>query len=450
MVSLSVSEQAFELRCEDREGDERVAGVATDGALWIARDSQTYRILGRDGGSEQLDLGVPVSALVPWTHDSAMYATGDQLFVFGGEVRQEVRWPAELGSVQQLCGDPRVDGAFVLAALEGEAPHLYQRGGDEWWRWTPPSGSFGEELSLHPIGPACSGSDDEVWLTGTALHQLHLDRLVVHERADELAVDPALGIAARRGAGLEFLQAGEWVTTVFEAGPVAHVAGSAGVFWIIAGAQVHTYVEGAFFRAEFGAEMPQEEIVAIYPDSDGGAWLETPSRFCQAEPSAGVLRVSGIFPYQRTVQPVVEFRVITSLPTTVFVDEERMHEGGAEVQVDLGPSGWHSVRVEAGDQSREFAVYLAPSEAPSWNEDVQPIAEMHCGGGDCHGAERNDPTQISLVTFEDWTEHAETIWQRVGVAGDMPPPLRRSEWMGSYTTTIVSWIEGGMKETATP
>lgn len=444
-VPLDLPELALDAECVALGDDERVVGVASEGALWIATDlASVFRVLTRDGVTT-VDLGTAPTVVRPWTETQAAFAVGTRLFVREGEgPLNEVGWPRELGPITDLCGDPRRDGAFVIAAGEGEVPAgLYRRAGGEWWRWTPPSGSFGPGMALVDVAGACTADDDRAWLrSATALYAMRDDALHTFDRVERVAIDRHVGVAAASAGKLLFLRGTEWKETRFEAGALDALAGTAGHLWVRVGDRLHHYADGAFSRAVHGVPGA---IEAMYPDAAGGVWLATDGQVCHAAPS-DAWQVEGIRPFERVLDAELALRVIGAESMRVDVDGESVHDGANEATIALGAPGWHRVDVRVGDRARRFDVLRIDRHVPTWEEDVRPIAEAHCGGSACHGADRDEATRPALADYESWVDLADTIRHRVGVVGDMPPPTVRDGWTADEVTTVVAWIAAGMEE----
>jgi hypothetical protein len=128
----------------------------------------------------------------------------------------------------------------------------------------------------------------------------------------------------------------------------------------------------------------------------------------------------------------------------VEIDGVVVHEGEPTATVDLGAPGWHRVDVRAEGATRRFEVLHVDQNLPTWEEDVRPIAEAHCGSSACHGGGQS--RRAALVDYESWVDFADSIRHRVGVVGDMPPAIARSGWTAREVTTVVTWIAAGMEE----
>lgn len=444
-VPIELPALALDGVCVELDVGERVAGVGSEGELWLATDAaSTVRVVLADGAPQALDLRVAPTVLRPWSDVQAAFAIDARIFVREGEgPLQEVGWPRELGAVVDLCGDPRLDGAFVIAAGEGDVgPGLYRRAGGEWWRWTPPSGSFGAGMSLASVSGACTADDDRAWLrSASGLYALREDRLDMYGRVDAVAIDRHVGVAALSEGKLLFLRDGAWQQTRFEAGAVELIASAAGHLWVLAADRLYHYADGAFALARLALPGP---IEALHADAAGGLWVETGAQVCHRAPS-GVLRVRGVRAFERRMDPVLALSVEGDA-MRVEVDGGAVHDGGGDAMVDLGAPGWHRLEIRVGELARRFDVMRVDSHAPTWEDDVRPIAVAHCAGSACHGAERDDATRPALADYESWVALAEAIRHRVGVVGDMPPPVAREGWTADEVTTVVAWIAAGMEE----
>lgn len=450
VVPLELPELALDARCVSLGADERIVGVGSEGALWITTDvASVFRVLGAEGESTidetTVDVGMAPTLVRPWSEDQAAFAVGARLFVREGEgPLREVGWPSQLGPIADLCGDPRRDGAFVIAEGEGEvSAGLYRRAGGEWWRWTPPSGSFGPGMALVDVAGACTADDDRAWLrSATALYAMRDDALHTYGRVDHVTIDRHVGVAAASAGKLLFLRDGEWKETRFQAGALDLLAGTAGHLWAQVGDRLHHYAAGEFSHAIHGVPG---EIRTMIPDAAGGVWLATDGQVCHATP-ADTWRVEGIRPFERVLDAELTVRVIGAESMRVDVDGDNVHDGADEATIPLGAPGWHRVEIRVGDRTRRFDVLRIDQHVPTWEEDVRPIAEAHCGGSGCHGADRDDATRPALADYESWVDLADAIRNRVGVVGDMPPPTLRDGWTATEVTTVVAWIAAGMEE----
>lgn len=429
---------SLDVTCMERAAQSNPVGVGVDGALWWSTvRGGDFEVVTPGGDVSRVVLGGAPTALRPWTRDSAAFATGTRLFVREGDAVEEVRWPVELGEITDICGDPRVDGNFVVAG------GLYQRAGNQWWRWSPPMGTFDASLAFADVASACGGRDGRTWLSSaTSLYRANEAEVVRFEPADQLAIDPRVGVAARRGEALYFLEDDAWLETTFVAGGVTQLVGTAGHLWVSAGEELYHYAEGIFSRVEQeGTQV--KDAMTLYPDPLGGLWLVTPTRACRAQ-TQETLQVRGLRPYQRTDQ--AELVVEVDVPVQVELDGMAVHDGAGPVRLMLERAGWHTVEVRAAAGGRRFDVWRVEQRTPTWEEDVQAIALASCGGSACHGSERDVPGQPRLVTYEEWVSRASAVESRVGVLGDMPPTSQRAGWTAENATTVVAWIRGGMKE----
>ncbi|MCB9623560.1 MAG: hypothetical protein H6721_05505 [Sandaracinus sp.] len=445
VVPRDLSALALEGRCVEVGEGERVEGVGSEGELWIGSEAAgaAFRVELPEGTTVAVDLGMAPTLLRPWSASQAAFAVESRLFVREGDgPLREVGWPRELGPVVDLCGDPRRDGAFVIAEGAGDVdPGLYRRAGGEWWRWTPPTGSFGPGMRLAEVAGACTADDDRAWLrSGAGLFGLREDRVQTFGRVDAIAIDRHVGVAAASEGKLIFLRGDEWKETRFEAGDVDALVGSAGHLWANVGGRLHHYADGAFEVATM--ELPGA-MGTLHPDAAGGVWVETGAQVCHRAPSS-VLRLRGVRPFERHVEP--ELNLAADAAMQVELDGDRVLDGATEGTIELGAPGWHRLEVRGGDTTRRFDVMRVDTHAPTWEEDVRPIAEAHCGGSACHGAERDDATRPALADYESWVDMADAIRHRVGVVGDMPPAASRDGWTATEVTTVVAWIAAGMEE----
>lgn len=448
-VPLELPELTLTGSCVDVAEGERVVGVGVGGEAWLAT-GDAVRVVTPAGEVTDLDLGAAASVVRPWTAADGAFAVGARLYVREGGRNEEVRWPAALGAIVDLCGDPRYDGAFVLGAGAGDQPAgLYRRDGGEWWHWTPQTGDLGTMRGLATIAGACGGSDDRAWLrTESGLWSLHTDALEHHTElagVTELAIDPSVGVAVRAEERLLFRRDGAWRETRFAAGPVTHLAGTAGRLWVVAGERLHHFAEGSFHHAV--VELPGNPR-ALHPDASGGLWIEVAGQLCHRAPAAP-LRVVGLRPFERRTSREVSLRLEGAGEVEVRLDGVTEAEGtlddGLEVVLeDLGEPGWHRVDVLTSSEERHLDVLVIDTHVPSWAEDVEPLYVAHCAGSSCHGPEVT--RRPRLDRYEDWVELADVIRERIGVVGDMPPVETREDWGATEVTTVVAWIAAGMEE----
>lgn len=444
-VPVTLEERMLAGHCLAREEGERVVGVGSEGDLWLAapHDHQAFRVVRRDGSQQLIALGLEPSVMRPWSDSEAAFAVGPRLFVREADGRiREVAWPRELGSIVDLCGDPRRDGAFVIAEGTGDVQAgLYRRAGGEWWRWSRPEGTFGAELALASVSGACTADDDRAWLrSDMGVFALREDRLEAHaERADALAIDRRLGVAMLTDGQLKFWAEDRWKPTRFDAGAVTAVSSAADHLWVQAGDRVHHFAEASVSMAKM--DLPGA-VDALHADAAGGVWIETGAQLCYRS-FEGALHVRGVRPFQRLAEPELTVTVDAS-EMRVELDGAVVHDGEPVAVVELGSTGWHRIDLEAEGMTRRFFVLHDDEDAPTWEEHIRPIAEAHCGGSACHGSEQS--RRAVLLDYESWVDFAPSIRHRVGVVGDMPPTVARSGWTAREVTTIVRWIAAGMEE----
>jgi hypothetical protein len=445
VVPLTLPELELVGRCVALDPSETLVGVGTEGDAWIGSTDGRFRVVPAEGDERIVDLAMSPSLVRPWSGHAAAFAVGTRLFVRDGEgPLTEIGWPRELGAIVDLCGDPRRDGAFVVAEGAGDEPAgLYRRAGGEWWRWTPPSGSFGAGMALADVAGACTADDDRAWLRSTSgLFSLREDAIRTYGRVDAVSIDRGVGVASLSAGKLLFLRGDDWKETRFAAGSVDAMAGSAGHLWVRVGERLHHYADGEFSLAAL--ELPGS-IEAFVPDAAGGLWITSGDQLCRRAPP-DAWRVSGVRPFERHVDPELTIAVADASSITIELDARVVHEGEGPATFLLGAPGWHRVDVRVGSSARRFDVLRVDTHAPTWETDVRPIAEAHCGGSACHGATRDDVTRPALADYESWVELADAIRHRVGVVADMPPVANRDGWTASEVTTVVAWIAAGMEE----
>lgn len=450
-VPLGGPAMALQARCAPLTEGERLLGAAADGAAWLATaEPSEVRVVLPDGTSRTLDLGMAPTLVRPSSAEAAALALGDRLFVVDAEGLHEVGWPAELGRVLDLCGDPSVDGAFVIAASGDEPAEVYRRAGGEWWRWRGAEGPFGAGLALVELAGACTAADDRAWLrVADGVVSLREDELRRdHEvgRVDALAIDPAVGIAALAEGRLRFRRGERWSETRFAAGAARALHGTAGALWVVAGERLHRYAAGRFVEATLALPGGVDTLRA----DPSGVWLVSGDSLCRGDAPDG-LPLGGLRPFERRHERSAILRVGAAGALSVRVDGVVIHEdprsaAGAELELRLGAPGWRRVEVALGERARALDVYVVDPRAPTWEDDIRPLYEAHCAGAACHGGDRDDPTRPGLASYDDWVSRANAIRNRVGVVADMPPPLARRDWSADDVTKVVAWIATGMDE----
>lgn len=432
-----------------RPGGVKVEGVGADGTLWGVEASSGEVVMWRpeEGAADLFEPGVSITRLRAWSESAVAIASNDRLFTWRRERREgpalhELRAPFEGAMIQALCGDPGLDGSFVVAG------GLYERAGGQWWRLKGPEEAFDHaSLRLADVAGECSGRDGWLWaFDERGVYQIDQDESIRHEPAEQLAIDPSLGVMARRGERLEAWRPaqGSWREIVFDAGPVRQLVGTAGHVWVVAGETLfHEGWRGRVRVALEGVEL--SGVRELHADPVGGAWLVLEDQLCRVEPEVSPA-VSGLRPYQRTTQAT--HRLLLEVPSRVTLDEEVVHEGDGEVTLTFAAQGWHTVEVEvlATQHRQVFDIWRQVERVPNWEEDIAPIAVTSCGAGACHGGAQSLPGQPRLLTYEEWVRHASAIENRVGRVGDMPPAGASQGWMASDATTVLAWLRGGMKQ----
>ncbi len=427
-----------------------VESIGADGSLWgEERSSGELGIWQSNGVEPELfDPGVHTTRVRAWSTSAVAIAAKDRLFTWRREHGErsplyELRAPFDGAMIQALCGDPEEDGSFVVAR------GLYERAGGQWWRVRSPLEEFDHtSLRLADLAGECTGRDGWLWAFDEhGVYQIGQDESLRHEAADQLAIDPGLGVVARRGDRLEAWRPEQsaWREIMFDSGPVHQLAGTAGHVWLVAGQTLYHEDERGLVQLVLdGVDALNLSESELHVDPVGGAWLVFEDELCRVQPEVD-LGIRGLRPYQRTTQAM--HRLTLDVASRVTLDGEVIHEGDGEVLVTFASQGWHLVEIEAlATQHRQvFDIWRQVERVPNWEEDIEQIAITSCGAGTCHGGEQDIPGQPRLVTYEEWVQHAPAIENRVGRVGDMPPARAREGWMTSDASTVLAWLRGGLK-----
>lgn len=440
--------------CYALGADERAFSTDPEGHLWVATTStlSPVRIRVLDGWG----LSSAITHTTRFTQIDAIRATSSttasiladgSAWSFRNGTRLLLDAPFTTALEASICGDLTID-AFVLTAGE-----LYQRSGTQWYRWDGLTSILGPEAKLIDRDGACLGRNDRLLLDTGLQGVWALTPTTVVQTATVAGADEPV---VRRDQVLA-LQDGLLVAMNEDRRPWKFVRGdiralgSGGDFaWMVVGDRLIRY-DGTNF--EEASVRLNGSRVDILPFAAGGAWARTDRSACAIGPE-GMVRLRGLRTGRTDLGATYRVDAMAS-DSTYDLSIETITSTAAPVRVENDwavfegdlYAGWNRITVKVLESGihRTLDVKRSDVVPPSWETDIRPIYDTHCGGSACHVADSVGGAP-DLTMYSQWVMEAVDIENRVVSRQDMPPlGVRLPSWGNEEVRTIEAWIAGGMR-----
>ncbi len=432
--------------CADLPTGAEVVALTREGDLWIHTDDALLRV--RPDGT-RIESATGVASL-----DFALAPNSEELLI-GIEGELWIARDAEdeltplplataLGRIEGMCGDPREDGTTLLSDRGA-----FIRRSDSWFAHETATDTQPVNITrLVERSGACAGRFDATWIET-------LDALwrVTPAGYQEIRwpYDPVEGAVLNES----------YVTTQGDALVVFHpergwerfelrvdvslVGAGPRELWLVAGDRV--YISSDFENFERTTLSGSAE--RIYPHAVG-AWVRfAEGQLCHVA-RGPLLRIREGRPDSEVRSGMVEVALeLLDEEGTPLAGQEIIagdlraatdENGHALLSLPLALAGWNDLEIRTEGATRSVA--YRKIEQVSFESAIAPIAEAHCAGSTCHGADQSD--RISLMDHLSWVEHHVAIRAQI-FAGRMPrtpAPDLSEEQIGK----IRDWIETGMAE----
>ncbi len=444
--------------CVDLAEGEELSGVAPDGRAWVS-SLVGLRVVDPDGESQSITVRFgSVDDLVAWDSDRAFVVSESQLWDAGPAGSQPFILPDNLGRPRYACGDPEAtSGSFVLGTRG-----LFERRGDNWFRWDIPIDVF-EAMEIQHFEGSCGTADEILYLTTTegALWEVRFGdnpffrEIGSTDNAQELAVDSEHGII-RLFLGSLYRYTGDWEHIPFEGGFVMHADAAGGVVWATVREKIFRRDRFARWQ-EIEPDTTFEFIDKVFAYPAGGAWVVEGSRMCHFGHRESVV-VEGVRPFERIDQdnPPEQLTIMAdptdSMSLSASIDGRSIPVSGVSGLWTLGQlgsigTGWHELTLDLssplGPVHRtvpfrvDGEVVIGNDPTVFFEADIKPIFDMYCA--QCHGP---SGAQRFFGDYESFVVTAQSALDLIK-GREMPPPPLPGPSQGEIGL-IETWIQEGM------
>ncbi len=465
VVPLDGPPRDVEVTCAELGASQSVASVSPDGDLWLATAVAEGTEIDSLSPSDPTDV---VTFTLPWSSPTTMQALGrtrgvvvasEGVFAWDGEFADEIRWPEHLPAPSGFCGDPSLDGDALVFAGD-----VFTRDIGQWWRWNIPGDAL-TDVRIAATTGACAGRSGIAYLlrgdTVWGVEDTWVAPLPRFSPAQAVAADDGFGLAAIVEGDLRLGDASAeefpaWIR--FEEQTAQALGATPGRLFVATQDRLYASDEAGIVELRRdGASLPAS---ALHPDAAGGVWIESAHSVCHVGGSAGV-RVDGLRPYQtrrsNEVEVALELDADTQGSPAATLDGEAVpltELGSGRWGLELSfieDAGWHElvVDVSRNDQAlqRQIEFQVEPLANATWEDDIAPLFEQHCGTAACHGPEPLSEDRPDLSQYEVWTMLSASIRNRVGETSDMPPlGSGDGSWGVDEVLLVVGWIDAGLPE----